>query len=96
MKAWERSRAASANGIIWGDVGQNKLDCSADREVLQTNGFRFRKINSLIAFPKRLNTSRFGNAISELIFRKRNPFIAVFLDRASEFNIRIMNSLLHS
>ena len=22
--AWERSRAASANGIIWGDAGQNK------------------------------------------------------------------------
>ena len=32
---------------------------------------------------------------SELIFRKRNP-LAVFLDRASEFNIRIINSLLHS
>ena len=37
-----------------------------------------------------------GNAISELIFRKRNPFRAVFLDRGSEFNIRIINSLLHS
>ena len=35
--AWERSRAASANGIIWGDAGQNKLDCSADSEVLQSN-----------------------------------------------------------
>ena len=35
MIAWERSRTASANGIIWGDAGQNKLDCSAGSEVLQ-------------------------------------------------------------
>ena len=32
---------------------------------------------------------------SELIFRKRNP-LAVFLDRASKLNIRIINSLLYS
>jgi len=41
---WERSRAASAYGITWGDTGQNKLaefstechnvDCSGDSKVL--------------------------------------------------------------
>ena len=44
MIAWERSRAASANGVIWGDAGQNKLDCSAVSEtvseVLQSNQVR--------------------------------------------------------
>ena len=44
MIAWERSRAASAYGIIWGDAGQNKrgefsaechsVDCSGDSKVL--------------------------------------------------------------
>ena len=47
MIAWERSRAASAHGIIRGDVGQNKqgpdkeeftaechsVDCSGDSKV---------------------------------------------------------------
>ena len=32
---------------------------------------------------------------SELLFRKRIP-LAVFLDRTSEYNIRIINSLLYS
>ena len=43
----------------------------------------FSKNQFAIAFAKRLNTSRLGNAISELVFRKRNP-LAVFLNRASE------------
>ena len=57
---------------------------------IRLTGSVFEKINSLlrlVGFKLECN--------SELIFRKRNP-LAVFLDRTSEFNIRIINSSLHS
>ena len=41
---------------------------------IQKNGYKrvpFSKNQFTIAFPKRLNTIRLGNAISELIFRNR-------------------------
>ena len=43
-----------------------------------------------IAFYCRLVGWKPTSRNSEFIFRKRNP-LAVFLDRASEFNIRIIN-----
>ena len=48
---------------------------------------------SLILSPPGAND--LGRSEEKLIFRKRNP-LAVFLDRTSEFNIQIINSLLHS
>ena len=54
----------------------------------------FDRFQVVICIRKRLVGLKPTSRNSELIFRKRNP-LAVFLDRASEFNIRIINSLLH-
>ena len=53
----------------------------------------FSKNQFTIVFQKRLEGLKPTSRNSELIFRKRNP-LAVFLDRTSEFNIRIINSVI--
>ena len=82
FQLYGKNSIAHRGSVLWNILISN------DKNFSSTSN----KINSLLHPRKRLAGLKPISRNSELIFRKRNP-LAVFLDRAGEFNIRIINSL---